>query len=317
MNAASRGQIAAVALNAAIDKTYFVDRLRVGEVNRVPTVLPLPGGKGINVAKVAAELGERVTVSGFLGGFNGRWIETALAEMGIPSRVVKVQEESRICLNIISTDSGTSTELLEPGPEITAAQADEYLALFSDLARQSKVVALSGSLPRGLAPDFYARLVKLAKAEGAAVIVDTSGGALKEAIAAVPDVLKPNVHELAQFTGRTYDTVEDVFGEIQRLMENGIRAVLVTLGADGTAAGIDGKLYRVEPVPVEVVNPVGCGDAFVAGAAAGLVRDLGPRGLLALAAACATANALNPGVGEIRREQVESLLPRIVVKEVG
>lgn len=316
MNAARRGQIAAVALNAAIDKTYFVDRLRIGEVHRVPAMLAQPGGKGINVAKVAAELGESVTVSGFLGGYNGRWIESALAEKGIPSRVVNVREESRLCLNILCKESGTSTELLEPGPEITAAQADEYLALFAELARQSKVVALSGSLPRGLAPDYYARLVKLAKAAGAAVIVDTSGRALEEAIAAVPDVLKPNLQELQQLTGRAYPTVESVYEEVKRLMENGIRAVLVTLGADGAVAGIDGKMYRVEPVPVEAVNPVGCGDAFVAGVAAGLVRELEPRELLALAAACATANAMNLGAGEVRREQVDSLLPRVVVKEI-
>ncbi|NYV78634.1 PfkB family carbohydrate kinase, partial [Streptomyces sp. UH6] len=71
--------ILTVTLNAALDITYRVRELRPRTSHRVTEVVERPGGKGINVARVLAALGHRVTVTGFAGGLTGRTVRELLA----------------------------------------------------------------------------------------------------------------------------------------------------------------------------------------------------------------------------------------------
>ena len=72
-----------VTLNTAIDKLYTVEKLVPGEVTRVQTVSATPGGKGLNVSKVAALAGSEVCAMGFVGGYNGEWLLQLLEEQGL------------------------------------------------------------------------------------------------------------------------------------------------------------------------------------------------------------------------------------------
>jgi tagatose 6-phosphate kinase len=90
--------------------------------------------------------------------------------------------------------------------------------------------------------------------------------------------------------------------------------LVVTLGKDGAAACADGKLLRVTSPRVDVVSPIGSGDAF----AAGLVTAM-PRGIeqaLRLATACGIANALTPHSGVVCREDVDKLMRDVTVEAV-
>ena len=49
-----------------------------------------------------------------------------------------------------------------------------------------------GSLPQGLPDDYYARLIREARAEGVYTLLDSSGNALRNGVAAGPDLVKPN-----------------------------------------------------------------------------------------------------------------------------
>ncbi|MEV6848898.1 PfkB family carbohydrate kinase [Actinoplanes sp. NPDC051411] len=75
--------ILAVCLNPAVDVTYVVDAVRPGASHKVSTVHRRPGGKGVNVARVLAQLGEPVTLCGFAGGATGRWLRSALADSAL------------------------------------------------------------------------------------------------------------------------------------------------------------------------------------------------------------------------------------------
>jgi 1-phosphofructokinase len=122
-----------------------------------------------------------------------------------------------------------------------------------------------GSLPAGVPVDLYARLATDARRAGVRTAIDTSGPALRAAVAAGPDLVKPNAHELAEITGRDLDTLGDVVDAAGRLRAQGVRAVLASLGADG-AVLVDeqGALHAEAPVP-RVVSTVGAGDALLAG----------------------------------------------------
>lgn len=117
-----------IACNPAIDTTYLLDRFAIGVINRVDHVLPAPGGKGNNVARVLAALGQMPVATGFTGGRTGQFIEDGLRAVGVQSAFVPVHGESRVCLTIVERDGGRITEIREPGTEIGALDAERLLA---------------------------------------------------------------------------------------------------------------------------------------------------------------------------------------------
>jgi tagatose 6-phosphate kinase len=309
-------QIVTVTLNAAIDKTYRVDRFPLGKVSRVGEMISVPGGKGINVARVARQLGGDVVATGFVGGSNGDFIERELSRQGIANDFVRVEGESRLCLNIIDLSTGLSTELLEPGPVVEEQQVAAIRDKVKKLAAGSRVVALSGSLPKGVPASLYAELVGIVKAEGAQAFLDTSGDALAEGVKAQPHLIKPNEDEIEKLLGRKPEREDELYDSIRRLNAQGIACVVVTLGAAGSVAGCEGRLYRIRAPRIDAVNPVGSGDSFVAGMAVAAARGEPIEEALRLATAAGTANALNAQAGDVRPDDVKRLLGEVAVESI-
>jgi len=330
--------IATVTLNAAIDKTYYLDRFELGRVNRARDMNAIPGGKGLNVARVVHTFGRPVVATGIVSGNNGRFILDELRKAGIEHDFLELDAgESRLCLNMIAAD-GVSTELLEAGPTMDETHARQALALVERMAARARVVCLSGSLPRGLPASLYADMIGAIRAQGALPFLDTSGPALREGIAAAPYALKPNEDEIRLLLPQSNaddgsaggnaaaaavaraSGAEDFVGEaavvdrIRRLMDQGVVFPVVTLGAQGAVAGFGGRIYRVTAPVVQAVNPVGCGDAFVAGLAIAVAEDEPPERCLRFATAVAAANALTPWAGFVEPDDVERLLPLVRVE---
>ncbi|MEF3302631.1 1-phosphofructokinase [Paenibacillus sp. GYB003] len=309
--------ITTVTLNAAIDKTYVLDSFPLGKVSRVAEMISVPGGKGINVARVAKQLGGAVKATGFVGGSNGDFIVRELTRAGIENDFVRVEGESRLCLNMIDASAWTSTELLEPGPTLTASHVEAMKEKVKLLAAQSAIVAFSGSLPKGVPATLYAELVEIAKAQGAEAFLDTSGEALVEGVKAKPAFIKPNEDEIDKLLGRKPERESELHDCVRRLTEQGIGCVVVTLGASGSLAGCGGKLYRIRAPRIDAVNPVGSGDSFVAGMAVALAAGEPIERALALATAAGTANALNRQAGHVEPDDVERLLEQVRIETIA
>lgn len=299
-------------LNASVDKRYTLPDLKKGEVQRVAAVDNTPGGKGLHVANVDTILGEDTVVTGWLGGKSGEFIADRVKDYGISGDFVPMAGETRSCLAVI-TDDGAQTELLEPGPTVTPAELEAFREKYSQLLKKAEVVVASGSLPRGVSADFYAGLCREAKQAGKKFLLDTSGERLAEGIKAQPDFIKPNKDEIEALRGRPVKDEADVVREVQAFLDDGIPLAVVSLGAAGSIAGCSEGLFRVTVPHIECRNPVGSGDSFVAGAAAGFARHLPVTDLLRLAAACGTANAMEEESGFVRKDTVKTLLPQITV----
>src|SRR5436305_8786304 len=196
------GRVLTVVLNAAVDTTLTIPGpLMVGETHKVRDVLKLPGGKGLNVARVLHTLGVPVHVTGLAGGPAGEFIRMGLAEVGIASTFLPIAGASRTCTAVVERDSHRVTEIYEPGPTITDTEAQAFLDLYETLLPGALAVVLSGSLPPGLPDDYYALLLNRAHAADVPAILDTSGRAFHLGIAARPLLVKPNVTEAKQFLG--------------------------------------------------------------------------------------------------------------------
>lgn len=300
--------------NAAIDTTYILDTFQPGGANRVSQKLEAPGGKGNNVARVLALLGCDVTATGFVAGRAGEYIEDGLRALGIEPRFARAPGESRRCLTLVERDTGTITEALEPGVKIPPDAAEELIAQVRALAEGMDAVALCGSLPPGLPPNYYAQLLDAARPAGSVLALDTGGDALRRGLAGRPTVIKPNRDELRELMGREVGMGETAAFVRRELLgatmgEGGV--VLVSLGAEGALLIARDQGYRAEAPPVSVVNTVGCGDALLAGYLSAPTRHDDPAAALARAVATGTAAALHETAGVVRREDVESILPLV------
>lgn len=305
--------ILTVTLNAAIDKRYVVEGFRTGEVNRVKACTYVPGGKGLNVSKPASIYGAEVVATGFAGGHAGAYIEDALKPFGIRSAFYHVDAESRSCINIWDEVNQVQTEFLEPGFTLTEEDFAGFEAKFRQLVQEAKVVAMSGSVPKGLDGTAYQRLVKIVKDAGIPVILDTSGKLLEMGIEAIPTMIKPNIDEIRMLTGKRCDDISEIIEAARAIHERGVKIVAVSLGADGSLAVGDDGIFRARVPKIDAVNTVGCGDSMIAGFALGLSKGLPLEETLRLASAISAAAAMREETGFFVMEDMEKLLPQIEI----
>ena len=305
--------ILTVTLNAAIDKRYVVEGFRTGEVNRVKECTYVPGGKGLNVSKPASIYGAEVVATGFAGGHAGAYIEDALKPFGIRSAFYHVDAESRSCINIWDEVNQVQTEFLEPGFTLTEEDFAGFEAKFRQLVQEAKVVAMSGSVPKGLDGTAYQRLVKIVKDAGIPVILDTSGKLLEMGIEAIPTMIKPNIDEIRMLTGKRCDDISEIIEAARAIHERGVKIVAVSLGADGSLAVGDDGIFRARVPKIDAVNTVGCGDSMIAGFALGLSKGLPLEEPLRLASAISAAAAMREETGFFVMEDMEKLLPQIEI----
>src|SRR4051812_21023192 len=156
--------IATVTLNLALDVTYDVPRLELYAAHRVTSLAQRAGGKGANVARVLQALGHETVVAGLAGGATGEAIRRELAAARLPAVLVAIAAENRRTVSVVDETRGDATGFWEPGPEVTGAEWQEFLAAYESLLLEADVIVLSGSLPAGLPGDAYAELCRRARA---------------------------------------------------------------------------------------------------------------------------------------------------------
>ncbi len=250
--------ILTVTPNPSLDRTYEVPSLDRGEVIRATGERMDPGGKGVNVSRAVSAAGRRTVAVLPLGGAPGALVADLLDAQGIEVAPVPVAGATRSNIALAEAD-GVLTKINAPGPELTAAEQELLLETVRRQSRDADWIACCGSLPRGLAPSWYAELVARAHAAGVRIALDTSGPALIEALREHPDVVKPNAEELAEAVSRPLATVGDAVKAAEELRELGAGAVLASLGADGQLL-VDGSGAWYGSARVDVVRSnVGAG----------------------------------------------------------
>ncbi len=294
--------------NAAIDKTVVVPGFRLNEIQRPEQVLAIPGGKGCNVARALKRLGETPVVTGWIGGHAGRFIEEGLQAEGIHTDFIHTAFESRTCLSILDPQNNTLTELYEKGDPVPIEKVEEFKQRFAETVKRYAAVTLSGSLPPGAPPALYAQLLKTAQAAGVRTVLDSSGEALRQGLAAQPFLVKPNEKEFAELAGQE---LEDPADFAQAALEFSARyqtRVVISLGAEGAIAADRNEVWQVRPPQVTIKSAVGSGDSMLAGIAYGLTHDYAFEEALAYGVAAGTANALTVGAGVFTKEDFERVL---------
>ena len=330
---AAQSYILTVTLNAAVDTTLTVPSVELGASYTVQDVLKLPGGKGLNVARTLNTLGYPVWATGFVGGAPTRLIASGLDADGIVPHFVPIAGTTRTCTAIVELDKHRVTEVNEPGPEIAADEAADFLRAFVDLVDGARAVVISGSLPPGLPDDYYALLLERAHAAGVPAILDTSGRALGPGIAALPLLVKPNAKEAGALAGGSVESERDAVTVGMALRQRGAQNVAITLGQRGAVLVTEAGAWSASGAPVRPVSTVGSGDAFTGGCLAALCAAMDDgesptldaaladpaiaARALTMAVACGAANTLMLGAGILDPAAVRRLQSGVAVRQLA
>ncbi|MCH1624150.1 tagatose-6-phosphate kinase [Fredinandcohnia quinoae] len=298
--------ILAVTMNPSVDISYPLSHLKLNDVNRIKSVQKTAGGKGLNVARVIKQMGEDVITTGVLGGTTGEFICQELIKMNIKNEFLKINQESRNCIAILHENM--QTEILEAGPTLGFEESDAFLEKFRRLLGKVSSVTISGSLPSGLPTDFYFQMLKISKSEDIPVIIDTSGEALRQVLIheAKPLAIKPNISELSQLLGvEVGSDVKSLKLALDHELFKGIEWIVVSMGSDGAFVRHGGDYYQVMIPKINVVNPVGSGDATVAGLACALKRNQPIETVMKTAMTTGMLNTMESSTGSINRLKFE------------
>jgi tagatose 6-phosphate kinase len=306
--------ILVVCLNPALDITHNVEQADWAGVNRPHRVHVRAGGKGVNVARTLRALGAEVRLAGLAGGGTGAELAQRLNGSGITLTLTPISGETRRTFTVVDESRGQTALFNEPGPAVSPGEYAGFLVSYQKAVAEAAVVVLSGSLP-GLSADSYAELISLANSAGVPAILDTSGAALRLGAAAGPAMIKPNLAELSEATGRSLDpmAIDQVAVAARELGET----VVVSLGPAGLLAVTPDRSWLARPGEVVRGNATGAGDAAVAGLAAGLVNGLDWPARLRQAVALGAAAAAAPAAGEFSPLDYQVHLTRVAVEDLG
>lgn len=256
-----------VTFNPSLDYIVTVKEFALGKTNRTVTEQMLPGGKGINVSTVLANLGIESTALGFTAGFTGEEIVKRVQNLGFTCDFIRVPEGfSRINIKMKDFDG---TEINGKGPVIGAAEVEQLFRRLDQL-KEGDVLVLAGSIPASMPDSTYRDIMSRLSDKGILFVVDATGELLLNVLEYHPFLIKPNNHELGEIFGVQLKTREAVIPYARKLRERGARNVLVSMAGQGAVlVDENGAVYEL-PAPLgKLVNAVGAGDSMVAGFLAG------------------------------------------------
>ncbi|MFD7782086.1 1-phosphofructokinase family hexose kinase [Streptomyces nojiriensis] len=311
---ASGPSILTLTMNPAVDLCWEVEHLEHIGKNRAQVRSVAAGGGGINVARHVVRLGGRATAFHTAGGEVGLRLNRLLDEEGIDHVAVGIDDETREALVLFEAESRRGYHIVPPGPHLHEHEGRRFLDALVQAAGGCPYVVASGSLPGGLPDDFYAAVTRRVKEAGSRLVLDTSGPALRGALAEGVFLLRCNRTEAESLTGQPVRGFDDARALNEHLLTTGAAEIAVTtlgeLGALCSTGHGHTELYA-PPLPGEPLSDAGAGDSMVAALITQLVVGEDPVSACALGVAVAAAAMLTPSTEPFDLDVARSLRSQV------
>jgi 6-phosphofructokinase 2 len=300
--------IVTLTMNPAVDVSTTVAELLPAQKLRCGPAVREPGGGGINVARVVAELGGQARAVYPAGGVMGALLGDLLDELNIPHTEIPIAGTTRESIAVTCEATGRQYRFVFPGPEFSDEETQRCLDTLSKLDPPPGYVIASGSLPPGLPHDFLAETAKVVLQSGARLVVDTSGAPLSRSVDEDIYLIKPNLRELQDLVDARLEGPDDWIDAARRIVsQKPITVVALTLGDEGALLVTQEQVIRAFPASIDVVSSVGAGDSFLGAMIWRLDASNDLVDAFRYGVAAGSAALLTPGTGLCRREDIERL----------
>jgi len=298
--------ILCISLNPAIDVSSDANEIKPTVKIRTFNQIHHPGGCGVNVARVMATLGGRPDLVYLAGGATGALLSDSLDSLPIIQHRVAASAATRISYTVHDVGQGLEYRFVPESAIVTLDELDAVLEIVERLPFDYMVA--SGSLPKGVPDDIYAKLASAAARKGARIILDSSGTALKKALEAGGIYLaKPNLAELEQLVGRRLDR-DSAREEAVKLVRAGkAENIVVSMGDAGALLANEKVVIDVPALQLTVRSSVGAGDSFVGAITFALASGIEVAEAFHFAVAAGSAAVMTPGTELCHREDVLQL----------
>jgi len=309
-------KIITITLNPAIDKSTSVDQLLPEKKMRCNQPIFQPGGGGINVSRALHKLGTTSSCIYFAGGFAGEYFSKLLVQESINIIPIKSKGDTRE--NFIVFDQKNKLQYRFGMPGIIVDD-EECMFMLNTIEKLNDVafIVLSGSIPIGVSIDLISKIGKLAKHNSAKFILDTSGQALIDGIAAGAFLIKPNLSELQILCNKEIIGLEDIPSIGRELMgKHPIENMVVSLGKDGAIVFTANETFQITPPNIVALSTVGAGDSMIAGIVHGFYHKWSVLDSVKHGIACGTATTLQPGTTLFNPGDISTLLSEVIVKKL-
>ena len=307
--------IVTLTINPAIDRIVSIDRLAFEDRAYINSSRESAGGRGINASSVIHSFGGETLAVLISGGDSGKRLEGLLGKCGYRIAVVPVQNEIRTNLTI--TDKhGLTVNLNETGPQLAKAEVARVERVVRDTLDHASWLMMCGSIPPGVPPAFYGKLISMARHKKVKTLLHADGDALREGIAARPTVVSPNQQEAGRLLGQTLLTRTHYLEAAERIRQLGADSVVLTLGSRGAVGASADGLMEALPPRIDAVCPIGAGDALMAAYTWARERRSSVAEALRWGVAAGTAKARLPGMNFASLEQTREIYRQVEVRRV-
>jgi 1-phosphofructokinase family hexose kinase len=307
--------ILTLTINPSVDRNILVDRLVFEDRAYIQSRTDSAGGRGINASRVLHCFGAKTLAILTSGGANGERLQKLAAKSGFPVKVVPIKNEIRVNLTITDRQ-GLAVKLNEHGPSITKEELVRVEKTVESRLESASWLMLCGSIPPGVAPDFYTKLIRMARERKVKTLLDTDGQALLHGVEGGPTVVTPNQPEAERLLNRGLITRAQFMEAVTRIKVMGAESVLLSLGSRGVIAVNEHQLLEVIPPRIESVSPICSGDALAAAFvwAASKKKDFAD--CVRWGVAAWTASARLPGTEFATLEQTKEVYKLVEVRKM-
>jgi 1-phosphofructokinase family hexose kinase len=305
--------IITLTINPTIDRVISVDRLAFEDRAYINSTSESAGGRGINASSVIHSFGGETLAVLISGGEAGKRLEEHLKSDGLAFQVVPVEKEIRTNLTITDRH-GLTVNLNEKGPELSKTEVERVEQTVKGLLDRATWLMVCGSIPPGVTPAFYGRLIAAARKRKVKTLLHADAESLRMGVEERPTVATPNQAEAERLLGRTLLTRTHYLEAAERIRTMGPESVVLSLGSRGAIGAFRDGLVEALPPRVDAVCPIGAGDALSAGYTWAMVRKKNCFEALRWGVAAGTASARLPGMTFATLKQTEEMLKQVEVR---
>ena len=232
-----------------------------------------------------------------LANFRDNGVDTHLVQMtaGVPTGVAIIMVD----------DDGENSIVVIPGANNSLLPIDIEEA--REIVETAQIVMLQLEIPM----ETVEAVIRMAKGAGVPVILDPGPARplAKELLAQV-DIITPNEHEAQVLAGEEIHNLDDAYRVAGKLLESGVKNVLLKLGGNGVIIATPQGMEHVPAHKVKAEDTTAAGDSFAGGLAVALAEGFSLRSavLFANAVGALAVTKLGAQTAIPTRQEIEAFM---------